>query len=107
MDDQSPERLYEKQWALTFLDHVLSLLGDAKGKDKQFQALKPFLAGEIGPDSYEVAARTLGVSEAAAKVAAHRARRRYREILRAEIAETVAGQQEVDDEIGHLRAALG
>jgi hypothetical protein len=95
---------------LTFLDHVLSRLGDefaAKGKEQQFQAIKHFLAGEAGPNSYEIAARVLGVSEAAAKVAAHRARRRYREILRAEIAETVAGPREVDDEIRHLRAAIG
>jgi DNA-directed RNA polymerase specialized sigma24 family protein len=108
-DELTPERLYEKQWALTFLDHVLRRLEDefaGKGKDKQFQALKPFLAGETEPDSYEIAARDLGISAAAAKVAAHRARRRYREILRAEIAETVAGPQEVDDEIRHLRAAL-
>jgi DNA-directed RNA polymerase specialized sigma24 family protein len=106
----SPERLYEKQWALTFLDHVLSRLEEefsAKRKEKQFQAIKPFLAGETGPESYEIAARAMGVSEAAAKVAAHRARRRYREILRAEIAETVAGPQEIDDEIRQLRAALG
>jgi DNA-directed RNA polymerase specialized sigma24 family protein len=109
-DALTPERLYEKQWALTFLDHVLRRLGDefaGKGKDKQFQALKPFLAGESEPSSYEIAARSLGISTAAAKVAAHRARRRYREILRAEIAETVSGPQEVDDEIRHLRAALG
>jgi RNA polymerase sigma-70 factor (ECF subfamily) len=110
LHDLSPERLYEKQWALTFLDHVLTRLGDefaAKGKEKQFQALKPFLAGQPEPNCYEVAAPTLGISEAAAKVAAHRARRRYREILRAEIAETVAGPQEIDDEIRDLRAALG
>ena len=110
VDELSPERLYEKQWALTFLDRVLGRLGDefgAKGKKKQFEALKPFLAGQPTPSSYEVAARTLGISEAATKVAAHRARCRYREILRAEIAETVVGPQEVDDEIRHLRAALG
>ena len=110
MDEQSPERLYEKQWALTFLDHVLNRLGEefaAKGKERQFRAFKPFLAGETEPNSYEVAARALGITETAAKVAAHRLRRRYREVLRAEIAETVAGPQEVDDEIRQLRAALG
>lgn len=109
-DGLTPERLYEKQWALTFLDHVLNRLREefvAKGKGKQFQALKPFLVGEMEPNSYEIAARVLGISESAAKVAAHRARRRYREILRAEIAETVAGPQELDDEIRHLRGALG
>jgi RNA polymerase sigma factor (sigma-70 family) len=110
VENLSPERLYEKQWALTFLDRVLSRLGDefaAKGKEQQFHAIKPFLAGQTDPKSYEVAAQTLGISEAAAKVAVHRARRRYREILRAEIAETVAGPQEIDDEIRQLRAALG
>jgi RNA polymerase sigma-70 factor (ECF subfamily) len=110
VDNLTPERLYEKQWALTLLDRVLNRLGDefaAKGKDRQFQTLKPFLTGETGPNGYEVAARALGISPAAAKVAAHRARRRYREILRAEIAETVAEPQEADDEIRDLRAALG
>jgi RNA polymerase sigma factor (sigma-70 family) len=110
VDELSPELLYEKQWALTFLDHVLSRLGAefaARGKEQQFQALKPFLAGGNDPNSYEIAARELGVSEAAARVALHRARRRYRDILRGEIAETVAGPQEVDDEIRQLRAALG
>ena len=75
MDDQSPERLYEKQWALTFLDHVLNRLGEefaAKGKERQFHAFKPFLAGETEPNSYEVVARALGISATAAKVAAHR-----------------------------------
>ncbi len=110
VDDLSPERLYEKKWALTFLDHVLNRLRDefaAKGKSKQFQTLKSFLGGENGMDSYESAARALGISEAAAKVAAHRIRRRYREILRAEIAETVAEPGHVDDEIRSLRAMLG
>jgi RNA polymerase sigma-70 factor (ECF subfamily) len=109
VDDLSPERLYEKQWALTFLEHVLNRLRDefvANGKEQQFQTLKPFLGGNHEPGSYENAARALGLSEAAAKVAAHRMRRRYREVLRAEIAETVAEPGEVDDEIRNLRATL-
>lgn len=109
-DDLSPERLYEKQWVLTFLDHVLNRLRDefvAKAKENQFQTLKPFLGGNLEAGSYENAARALGISEAAAKVAVHRMRRRYREILRAEIAETVAEPGEVDDEIRSLRATLG
>jgi DNA-directed RNA polymerase specialized sigma24 family protein len=110
VDDLSPERLYEKQWALTFLEHVLNRLRDefvAKGKECHFHALKPFLGGENGAASYETAAQTLGISEAAAKVAAHRLRRRYREILRAEIAETVAEPGEVDDEIRSLLTTAG
>jgi DNA-directed RNA polymerase specialized sigma24 family protein len=109
-DELSPERLYEKQWALSFLDHVLCRLADefaAKGKGEQFEALKPFLTGHTEEVGYGAAARRLGITEAAAKVAAHRVRRRYREILRAEIAQTVAGPNEVDDEIRQLRAALG
>lgn len=109
-DELSPERLYEKQWALTLLGQVLDRLCDelaAKGKANQFQALKPFLDGEGEAGGYESAARSLGMSQAAAKVAVHRLRRRYREILRAEIAETVAGPADVDDEIRSLRRALG
>lgn len=108
-DDLTPERLYEQQWALTFLEHVLSRLHDefvAKGKEHHFQALKPFLSGDNEAGSYEAAARELGISEAAARVTAYRMRRRYREILRAEIAETVAELCEVDDEIRSLRATL-
>lgn len=110
INDLSPEHLYEKKWALTFLDHVLNRLCDeftAKGKAEQFQTLKAFLGSENGMDSYASAARALGISEAAAKVAAHRLRQRYREILRTEIAETVAEPGDVDDEIRRLRAILG
>jgi RNA polymerase sigma factor (sigma-70 family) len=109
-DDLSPDRLYEKQWALTLLDRVLSRLRDefvAKGKENQFESLKPFLAGDDDAGSYQNAARALGISAAAARVAAHRTRRRYREILRAEIAETVANAEEVDDELSRLWTPLG
>jgi DNA-directed RNA polymerase specialized sigma24 family protein len=110
VDEVTPERLYEKQWALTFLDHVLRRLGDeyaAKGKSAQFEAIKPLLAGRGEKPGYEAAASRLGIGEPAVKVAVHRARRRYREILRAEIVQIVSGPEEVDDEIRHLRAALG
>ena len=95
---------------MTLLAKVLDRLRDehvAKGKERQFDALKPFLGGESEPGSYEQAARALGMSEGAAKVAVHRMRGRYRSILRAEIAETVSDSGEVDDEIRSLRSALG
>jgi RNA polymerase sigma-70 factor (ECF subfamily) len=110
VDELSPERLFEKQWALTLLDSVLARLRSefvAKGKQKQFEAVKPFLSGEGGPRAYEKAASALGVSEAAAKVAVHRLRRRYRETLRSEIADTVAEPGQVDDEIRSLWRTLG
>jgi RNA polymerase sigma factor (sigma-70 family) len=109
-DELPPDRFFERQWALTLLAKVLDRLRDehvAKGKERQFDALKPFLGGESEPGSYERAARALEISEGAAKVAVHRMRGRYRHILRAEIAETVSDPGEVDDEIRSLRSALG
>jgi DNA-directed RNA polymerase specialized sigma24 family protein len=109
-DGLTPDRFYERQWALTLLAQVLDRLQHeyvAKGKQTQFEALKPLLAGETGPGGYEAAARALGASEGAAKVAVHRMRRRYRDLLRAQIAETVSESGEVDDELRSLRAALG
>jgi DNA-directed RNA polymerase specialized sigma24 family protein len=109
-DELTPDRLYERQWALTLLAKVLDRLGAefvAKGKERQFDALKPLLSGASEPGGYETAAIALEMSAGAAKVAVHRMRRRYREILRAEIAETVSNPDKVDDEIRSLRSALG
>lgn len=108
-DEMSPEKLYERQWAMTLLDRVLTRLRDefvAKGKAAQFETLKQFL-GVSEPGSYEIAAGNLKISAAAAKVAVYRLRRRYRELLRAEIAETVAEPADVDAEIRSLRENLG
>ncbi len=108
-DESNPEKLYERQWALTVLELVLDRLRDeyvAKGKEKQFETFKQFL-GDNKSGRYEVAAETLKISTGAAKVAAHRMRRRYGELLRAEITETVAAPGDVDDEIRSLRANLG
>jgi RNA polymerase sigma-70 factor (ECF subfamily) len=109
-DDVTPERIYERQWALTLLDRVLSRLRAdyvRGGKDKHFEQLKVFLTGNEAAASYAQAARELEVSEGAARVAAHRMRRRYRELLRAEIAETVSDPGEVEDEIRRLFNTLG
>jgi RNA polymerase sigma-70 factor (ECF subfamily) len=104
----TPERLFERQWALTLLDRVLQLLRDefAKhGRERNFDLLKVYLGGP-GPESYAALGAQLDMSEGAARVAVHRLRRRYREILREEIAETVATPEEIDDEIRSLFAAL-
>jgi RNA polymerase sigma factor (sigma-70 family) len=108
-DKWSPEKTYEREWALTLLDLVLNRLREefiAKGKQRHFETLKQFL-GENEPGSFDVAAKVLGISSSAVKVAAHRMRRRYRELLRSEIAETVAEPEDVDDELRTLRANLG
>ncbi len=107
-DDRTPERVFERRWALALLDRVMARLRAEEasaGRGDLFDGLRPYLAGEGGPPHAETAAR-LGMSEGAVKVAVHRLRRRYRDALREAIAETVADAAEVDDEIRHLLAAL-
>jgi RNA polymerase sigma-70 factor (ECF subfamily) len=103
------ERIYEQRWALTLLDRVFVRLRDEfdqAGKQKQFNYLKVYLTGEAGKPSYQEAAAELGMTEGAVKVAVHRLRRRYRDSVREEIAQTVAGLEDVDEELRHLFAAL-
>jgi RNA polymerase sigma factor (sigma-70 family) len=110
VDAMTAEQLYEQEWAVTLLEHVLDQLrAEYAAKDRlpHFEALKHFLAGASRQTGYHDAARALGISEATAKVAAHRMRKRYRELLRAEIAQTVERPQDVDDEIRDLFAVLG
>ena len=109
-DELTPERIYDRQWALTLLERVLDRLNEEfvrARKRKLFEQLKVFIAGEGAPISYAEVAGQLGISEGAAKVAAHRMRRRYREILREEIAQTVAEPSQVEDEIRSLFDTLG
>jgi hypothetical protein len=91
------------------LDEALKRLRDeyaADGKAKLFEQLKETLTGERSTIPYAKLADRLGTTEGAVKMAVHRLRQRYREILRAEIAETVSGPEEVDEELRHLHAAL-
>jgi RNA polymerase sigma factor (sigma-70 family) len=106
-DLATADLLYDRRWALTLLDRVLARLREefvAAGKVAQFDALKGALTGE--KTAYAGIATTLGMTEGAVKVAAHRLRERYRGLIRAEIAETVATPADVDDEMRHLLAAL-
>jgi RNA polymerase sigma-70 factor (ECF subfamily) len=103
------EKVYEQRWALTLLDRVFSRLReefDQAGKQKEFNCLKVYLTGEAGTPSYRQAAAALAMTEGAVKVAVHRLRRRYRNLVREEIAQTVAGPGDVDEELRHLFAAL-
>jgi RNA polymerase sigma factor (sigma-70 family) len=107
-DDLTPEKLFEKQWALSLLEQVLSRLqGEmaADGKGSLFEALEGVLTGDR-PDAYAAIAKKLKMTEGAVKTAAHRLRRRYRELLREEISHTVAGPEEVEDEIRYLLSCL-
>jgi RNA polymerase sigma factor (sigma-70 family) len=104
----APERLYERQWAITLLSRVMNRLQremERRGKGRQFQTLKAFLAGS-GESSYAAAAAELDVSEPAARTAASRMRARYRELLYDEIAQTVSSPEEIDDEVRRLFAAF-
>jgi len=108
-DDLTPERLFERRWALTLLDLVVAQLQQEcvrEGKERLFDRLKGFLGGAAAGAPYSQAAADLGMTEAAVKMAVHRLRRRYRRLLRAQIAQTVASPEEIDDEIRHLFNAL-
>jgi RNA polymerase sigma-70 factor (ECF subfamily) len=107
---ETPERLYDRQWGLTLLDAVFTTLRAehaAAGKADLFDRLKEFLIAGEGAGSHADAARELGLSAGAVKVAVHRLRRRYREELRRQVADTVGSDDEVQDEIRHLFQTLG
>ena len=105
----TPEKLFEKRWALALLESVLARLqaeAEAAGKSAQFSQLKLLLWGDnSGPAQGDIAPQ-LGLSAGALKVALHRLRKRYRELLRAEIARTVASPAEVDEELRYLISVL-
>jgi RNA polymerase sigma factor (sigma-70 family) len=108
-DEQTPEKAFEKRWALTLLEQTLARLRkeySASGKQEIFEQLKTTLTEGRDGVAYNELASRLGVSEASVKMAVHRLRRRYREVLRAEIAETVAQESEVDDELREVFRAL-
>jgi DNA-directed RNA polymerase specialized sigma24 family protein len=108
--DLTAERLFDRRWATTLLDNVLAGVEAemaGAGKSRQFEALRPTLLGGAERVHYPRIAAELGLSEEAARAAAHRLRRRYRERLRAEVERTIDDQDGVEDEIRSLFAALG
>jgi DNA-directed RNA polymerase specialized sigma24 family protein len=105
----TPEHLFERRWALSLLEQVMAKLRaefDDAGKAGQFDALVVFLNRSPGDDRYQAVAERLGVSSGALRMSVHRLRRRYRELLRAEIAGTVDNAEQIDDEIRFLLATL-
>jgi RNA polymerase sigma-70 factor (ECF subfamily) len=108
-DAETPERIFERRWALALLSQVLDRLRaeyERDGKSALFAALHPTLAGERTAQPYAELARTLDSSEPAVKSAVHRLRQRYRQLLREEIAATLDGDDGVDDELRYLFAVL-
>jgi RNA polymerase sigma factor (sigma-70 family) len=101
----TPQRLYERQWTLALLERVLDRLRAEHahaGKQSLFEQLKPFLAGTPPGTSQAQAARSIGMTEGAFKVALHRLRGRYRELLRDEAAQTLDDGGDIDDELRAL-----
>lgn len=109
-DTMTADRIFERRWALTLLDEVLKKLRDEMaeaGKSEIYEELKGCLTAGERSAGYAESGKRLGMTEGAVRVAAHRLRVRYRELLREEIAQTVAVPGEVDDEIRCLFKALG
>jgi DNA-directed RNA polymerase specialized sigma24 family protein len=107
-DTVTPERVFERQWALAVLDQAMARLQreyEKAGKAKLFNVMKPLLTGDT-PGRYDDLARQLTMRESALRVAVHRLRRSFGQALRVEIAATVADAAKVEDEIRFLWAAL-
>jgi RNA polymerase sigma factor (sigma-70 family) len=108
-DTLTADRIFERRWALTLLEQVLTRLESeyrSAGNDKLFDCLKEFLSDEPGRRSQGEVAAELGMTENAVKQAFHRLRQRYRELLRDEIAQTVAVPGDVEDELRHFISVL-
>lgn len=106
--DETPERIFERRWALSILDRVVERLRDEfvqHGRPEHFERLKVFLLGQ-SDTPYAALAREMHTSEGALKVAIHRLRKRYRDLFRQEIADTVADPTEVEFELRFLAAVL-
>jgi RNA polymerase sigma factor (sigma-70 family) len=103
----SEEAAFDREWALAVMNRaVVALEAQHDGeRAEQFAALRPWLMGEGAASHAETAAR-LGMSEGAVKVAVHRLRGRFRDLLKAEVAQTLSDPAELDDELRHLCAAL-
>jgi RNA polymerase sigma factor (sigma-70 family) len=108
-DNWSPERVFDVRWAATIVERALRRLGDEcekHGRRRVFDVLSSCLTADRQDVSYATFARILGIQETAVKNLVHRLRERYRALLREEVAETVSGENEIDDELRYLCAVL-
>ena len=109
VDELSPEKIFDRRWALTTLERALARLREeytASGRGELFEALKPMLTVENSGEPQAQLAARLSLGEGALRVAIHRLRQRYGEAVREEIAQTVGRAEDVDEELGHLFEAL-
>lgn len=102
----TPEKIYERYWAMVLLERALTRLKAEAGSSAHFDSLRVFLTGASSVASYKELAETLGSTEGALKVAVHRLRRKFGELLREEIADTIARPEDADDELRYLLSVL-
>jgi RNA polymerase sigma-70 factor (ECF subfamily) len=110
VDPQTPESLFERRWALVLLERALDHLREearASARPERSIRLVGLLSGDTSAPAHKHVAAELGMSESAVKVAMHRLRSRYRELLRDEVRQTVDDPGKIDDELRHLCAVLG
>ena len=108
-DSETPEKAYDRMWALSVLDHAMDALRrdySILGKEKFFDELKDAIWGGRGEESHAEIARRLGSTEGAIRVALHRLRMRFRDQLRTEVAATLDDPAQIEDELRHLIDAL-
>jgi len=108
-EQMTPEDIYEWRWAMTVLQTVVEKLAEecrANGKEALYEELKGCLSADGDERAYAEIGVRLGLSADAVKTAVYRLRQRYRELLRAEVADTIADGSEVDEELRHLFAVL-
>jgi DNA-directed RNA polymerase specialized sigma24 family protein len=106
----NPDEIYERTWALRFLEQVRTRLCDdyaAQGGADRFSLLERFLPGEEHSLTYAQAASQLGIPEGTFKSDVHRLKQRYGRLLREQIAETLGCPEEIDEELRHLIRVLG
>jgi RNA polymerase sigma-70 factor (ECF subfamily) len=107
---RSPEEVFERRWALTVLGKALARLrleSTTENQRRNFEVLKPYLTGDEPRRPYREVGEEFGITEMAVRKAVHRLRRRFGQVLRDEIAETVAEADAIDDEVRHLLAIIG
>lgn len=105
----NPAREFDRQWALTVVDHALERLQaefTAAGKESDFDLLKPWLMGDDDATTQASIAAQLGMNEGAVKVAIHRLRKRFRELVKSEVSHTVGSEEDVKEELAHLLGAI-
>ncbi len=108
-DDAEGVEAFDREWALTLVESAMRALREefhARDQAREFETLRLFLPGVAEVPTYDAAAQALGLSDSGIKSAVHRLRQRFRELLRAEVALTVSGPHEVDDELRYLGRLL-